>query len=141
MQEIKTIKDVEYVISRAVWTDRKLPKVGLKTAQSQLGRIIAPDDTERCLDDIMADIPLRERPTQEDLRRWWFIMSDVLPRSGIDLEVRDIILKKRGGMGFTRIAYENNSDRTTIWRKYKRGIADIFDFLQQMQRNATNATK
>lgn len=115
-EQNKTIKEIEEIIRRAIWTDRKLPKVGLYYPISPLGKMMAIDDTQRSLEDILEDIPFRERPTKEDIENWEMVMFVWLPL--LEPLARDIVVKRCSGMGWKRLGKELNCDRTTLWRKY-----------------------
>lgn len=130
-EQTRTLKEVEEKIRRAIWTDRKLPKVGLSYPKSPVGKMMAIDDTQRSLEDIMEDIPFRERPTKEDIENWHVVMFVWLP--ALEPISREIVVRRCSGMGWKRIIRviidKKISDRilsrTTLWRIFKDALEEI----------------
>lgn len=100
-EQSRTLKEIEEIIRRAIWTDRKLPKVGLYYPKSPLGKMMAIDDASRSLEDILEDIPFRERPTKEDIDNWETVMFVWLPL--LEPMAREIVVKRCSGMGWKRL--------------------------------------
>lgn len=122
MQEIKTIKDVEYVIRRAVWADRRKPKDGPRYPQCPLGRMIKTDDTEMSLDD-RVDYESPNLPSDEDFEDCMIVKNKWL--SFIPYYQKAIVWKRCGGMGWKRLADEYSKDKRTIQRYFNCAIRDI----------------
>lgn len=119
MLRIKDKKEIEEIIRRAIWTDRKLPKVGIKVPSCYLGSVIVSAE-QRSANDFLADIPLYERPTQEDIKNWEIVMFHWLPQ--LDPISREIVFKRCSGMGWKSIAYQSKIDRITVWRQFKKAL-------------------
>lgn len=119
----KEFKEIEDIIRRAMWTDRKLPKIGPCYPTSPLGKISPSKDTYRSIEDIIEDLPFRERPTKEDIENWETVMFVWLPK--LKPDVRDIVVKRCSGMGWKRIAYQLNCHKSTAWRMFNKGLQII----------------
>lgn len=119
----KKNKEIEEIIRRAMWTDRKLPKVGPCYPKSPFGKISPTEDTYRSIEDIMEDVPFRERPTKEDIDNWEKVMFVWLPL--LDPMTRDIVVKRCSGMGWKRIAYQISCHKSTAWRMFNKGLQTI----------------
>lgn len=121
--KVCTLKEIEHMIRRAMWTDRKLPKVGPYRAKSPLGALSPTPDTERSVEDILQDIPYRERPTKEDIENWETVMFTWLPR--LEPCERDIVVKRCSGMGWKRVAFELNCHKSTVWRRFNAALTTL----------------
>lgn len=128
MDKIKTVKDVEFYIERAIETDRALPRVGQKPYQSPLGKWQTSEDFLMSVNDQLEESEREGRrqsviydPSEVD--DWWTVMTDWL--GALDAEDKHIVLRRCGGQGWKAIAYVYHIDRHTAKRRYDKALDKI----------------
>ena len=125
-------KGVEEAIRKAFEIDKVLPKVKPQTVNSLLGNLVIISDDERSADDVLEDIAHKSEVVMaEDIKLWYMVMTDWMPRlTAIQRKVIELRVK---GLGWKRIGNilcdakisERYLYRTTLWRIYKSGIDDL----------------
>lgn len=123
MEKIKSIKDIEFVIRRAVWVDKRLPKPGPTPYQSPIGKWTSPEEVMMSLDDQYAESKI-EKVLSQDVDDWWLVMNEWLPLI-TDMEDRSIVLKRCGNMGWKSIAYCHHMNRNTAKRRFDKALNEI----------------
>ena len=125
-------KGVEEAIRKAFEIDKVLPKVKPQTVNSVLGNLVIIPDDERSADDVLDDIAHKSEVVMaEDIKLWYMVMTDWMPRltaiqrKVIELRVKGIGWKRIGKILYDAKISERYLYRTTLWRIYKSGIDDL----------------
>ncbi len=123
MLTINTIKEIEEMICRAVWVDRRLPKESPRLQQGFCNRWIVSPDWERSVEDILADLPLRERPTREDIAVWEEVMFVWLPT--LDVRLRDIVLARCSGLRWKEVSFRLRLSVRRVQDLFRKGLESV----------------
>ena len=124
MEKIKTVKDVEFAIRRAVWVDKRLPKPGPREYQCPIGKWKSSEEVMMSLDDRHAESQI-DRVLSQDVDDWWVVMNEWLV--DIPLHKKEVILKRCGNMGWKRLAFEVHAGKRTVQRWFKESSGSILE--------------
>lgn len=123
------MREIESIISRAFEIDKRLPSVKPHTSGSLLsGQIVIPD-TERSLEDLLEDERhSRLGLTNEDIKLWYKVMSDVLPK--LPLKEGQVVKLRMYHISWKRISrklkehgvIQRELTRQHLWRIYSKGL-------------------